>query len=240
MILGTFEIFSISYMPDISKSKTKSIEEGGRIMLPICIFENVSDRMGKVPLTFKIKKESKDTNVGMLEFFNDERKVIYSPSWVMKNIEAVNGDKIELDIVTLVRGEDITLCPSNDLFFTIEDKVKCLEKTLVNFPCLKNGDIIPFTHNNVIYELQITSTLPEDEIMTNECDINVNFEIKPDEPKPCYEDLMPEEEFTLFSGSGNTISGETSKKITPVKRKEYTRGSFPDYDFDKLLLKFER
>lgn len=241
MSLGTFRILPIKCKPCISEEKKKSIEEGGRILLPSHLLNEIS--FENSPTVFKISHEKEDgtfkeTNAGVLEFFNEDRDIIYSPTWIMKNIGVTNEDSVEVEEVRLVKGTDITLCPFNDLFFTIHDKVKVLEKALVNFPCLKKGDIIPVTHNKIIHELQITLTLPKDEIMINECDVNVDFEVKPEEPEPCFEEMMPEIHVP-FSGSGNTLGGGT---VGPqvIKRKEYTRGSLPDYDYVPNFLKFDR
>lgn len=240
MSIFKFKIFSISEMPGISKDKVKSVEAGGRILLPFHMLENYMSSYESLrgrPMIFRLTHK-KETVVGVLEFFDNKKNILYAPEWVMKNIEAVNGDCVRLKKTNLKKGTDIVLSPHHDLFFTIQDKVKVLERALVNFPCLKRGDTIPVTHNNFTHELLITSTLPVDEIMINECDINVDFAVRPDEPKPCYEDMMPEEP-SSFSGVGKTVNGDTIAP-TVVKRKPYTRGSLPDYDYDPFKLVFLR
>ena len=151
---------------------------GGRVCLPheflatnlhwpqLMIFEVTS-----------AKDDRRRVKCGVIEF-TAEPGQIYMPAWMLKRLDVSRRhDEVT---VNLIEGE--SLPKASLVLFRDEDghllrlgaKV-ILEKHLRAFPILSQGQVIPVEFNGKIYPVKIEKTLPENDVITVDANVSVDF-----------------------------------------------------------------
>jgi ubiquitin fusion degradation protein 1 len=103
-------------------SNPKTLEEGGKIIMPPSALSELTKQHIQYPMLFKLSSQrtSKITHCGVLEFVAEEGKV-YLPHWMMINIGLKEGDFVWVENVTLSLATFAKFQPQNVDFLDITD-----------------------------------------------------------------------------------------------------------------------
>ncbi|XP_067138813.1 ubiquitin recognition factor in ER-associated degradation protein 1-like [Centruroides vittatus] len=217
----TFNIECLS----ISNFKGKEFAEyGGQIILPLTILIQYSEFDIEYPILLKLSCKKLEevnqcyTHCGVLEF-SENIKSMYIPLWMMRKLNAENGDIISATLVELPSAKYVKFLPLSKEFFHISDFKKVLETTLLKYNCLTMGDKIVIYYKGKEYEICVKATEPMDSVCIIDCDLNVDIDFLVDNCKTD-SDSIEEKQVT------NLIEND-SKGI-------------PDFDYEFGTLKFIR
>ncbi|XP_023244822.1 ubiquitin recognition factor in ER-associated degradation protein 1-like [Centruroides sculpturatus] len=217
----TFNIECLS----ISNFEGKELEEyGGKIILPLTILIQYDEFDIEYPILLKLSCNKSEevnqcyTHCGVLEF-SENIKFMYIPFWMMRKLNAENGDIISATLVKLPTAKYVKFLPLTKEFFHISDFKKVLETTLLKYNCLTMGDNIVIYYQGKEYEICVKATEPMNSVCTIDCNLNVDIDFPVDYCKTD-SDSIEEKQFT------NLIENDS-------------RG-IPDFDYEIGTLKFIR
>lgn len=212
------------------KTDTKSLEAGGKIMLPPSALRQLSQLEIAFPMLFEITNNSngRKLHCGVLEFIANEGSVLM-PHWMMQNLGVEHGDLVKVESATLPKGTYVKLRPQSKSFIDIANPKAVLENTLRSFSALTRGSTIRIHYNQKQYDIDVVDIQPRDHgaISIVDTDVNVDFDTPADyvepvrQPKPapkleCFKDQeMTDEEPRLvtdgikaFTGAGARPNGK--------------------------------
>jgi len=189
---------------------------------------------------------------GVLEFVADEGKC-YLPFWMMQNLLVEEGALLTIRNASLPRGSFVKFQPHTKNFLDITNPRAVLERSLRNFTCLTQGDVIVLYYNDRNYYLTVLETKPAKAISIVETDISVDFAppldyveppksqnptpiptpalsipdtIQKDKGKTPAVEEDDKKKFTAFGGSGYSLKGTpTSTSPMAISHSKFTSSS---------------
>lgn len=217
---------------DKEKEARDSINEGGKIILPPDVLDELSRMSVEYPLTFSLTNHArqKTTHCGVLEFVAPH-STAFLPYWMMKNLMLNEGDEITISYAQLPQCTYAKLRPSTADFLDLTNPRIVLEKSLRKYACLTSGDTIAVTFGTHVYELGVVEVKPGPAVSIIECDFQLDFDVpegflpppKPVAPKaapvpvPAALPLPPApEEPSSFHGQGYSLRKKKSEPTTPA------------------------
>eukprot|EP00123_Amoebidium_parasiticum_P022997 comp9974_c0_seq1/m.4862 comp9974_c0_seq1/g.4862 ORF comp9974_c0_seq1/g.4862 comp9974_c0_seq1/m.4862 type:complete len:333 (-) comp9974_c0_seq1:784-1782(-) len=155
---------------------TAGIDQGGKILLPPSMLNELTQMEIAYPMLFELKNEKlqRRSHVGVLEFSAEEGRT-YLPQWMMTNLGLAGGELVVVSNVSLPKGTFAKFQAQSTDFLDISNQRAVLEKTLRNFACLTEDDTISLRYNDRDYELKVIETKPKGAISIIECDLHVDF-----------------------------------------------------------------
>ena len=225
--------------------KYKKLENSDKILIPMHIINNIKNKFEDIqfPLIFTIEKIDNE-GLNLLEELGMKKTIkcqayeflediddIYIPFRLMQNLWMNEATLVTLkySLNEYPKGEKIILRPHTSDFLEIDDPKIFLEKGLIeNYSVLSKQDIIAITYFDHTLYFDVLETFPEDTIIVNNTDLEVDFK-KPldfkDPPSP-EKILQPiiekkvqqltqnnntnikHENFIAFSGTGNRLGNK--------------------------------
>lgn len=117
---------------------------GGKVILPEFILEMLTFSGTNLPWTFRIspdKDHKLRTHVGVVDFTAPFGK-IFLPEWLFTQLGLKNAERIFLEYRVVEAGKFCQLLPINKDWIEVENAKRTLEKCLVNYQVLTEGDTI--------------------------------------------------------------------------------------------------
>ena len=225
--------------------KYKKLENSDKILIPMHIINNIKNKFEDIqfPLIFTIEKIDNE-GLNLLEELGMKKTIkcqayeflediddIYIPFRLMQNLWMNEATLVTLkySLNEYRKGEKIILRPHTSDFLEIDDPKIFLEKGLIeNYSVLSKEDIIGIAYFDHTLYFDVLETFPEDTIIVNNTDLEVDFK-KPldfkDPPSP-EKILQPiiekkvqqltqnnntnikHEDFIAFSGTGNRLGNK--------------------------------
>jgi len=103
------------------------------------------------------------------------------PSWILKNIEAEDGDVVCVRSVTLPKGSLVTLQPHDPTsFLTMEQPKEVLESVLRSYVALQSQDLLHVSFDHTLHAFTIVNTLPSYAIDIRDTDLRLEIQMPPD------------------------------------------------------------
>lgn len=225
----------------LTYSQNKSVERGGKLLLPLWALDSIYYMNVPSPYLFKLTNESNHrySHAGVLEFTADEDHVCV-PLWLMKHLGLKEEDKVTIESVSLPSATYCKLLPLTRNTAYISDSKAVLEENLRHFCCLTEGDILSIYEPNKIqiYKLKVEEIKPESAVSIICCDMDVDFDLpeKCKQKRSCKTVEKVKTEHQVFSGQGYRLDGtsETSSseyqslKNSKKRKSEQTFVSFSD------------
>jgi len=159
-------------------------EMGGKVCLPASALQDImggayshggyggySDSADFGPMVFEISGPSGRSFCGVYEFNANDGQVLI-PDWIMKNISATNGTKVQMRKVSLPPGTFFQLQPHSSAFQVTRG---ILEWVLRRFVALTEGDTINVEHDGQEYAFNVLQCKPARAISITDLDISVDF-----------------------------------------------------------------
>lgn len=168
-----YRCYSFSSFPE---NKMKDHQNGGKIILPESVLEELIECGAEFPLMFKLtnRKKNISTHVGVLEFSRIEEK-IFIPDWMITFLQIKEGCALDIESVVLKKGELIKIQPHSVNFLNLKNPKNILEYNLSKYSCLTVGDMITIKYGFDTYMLCVKETVPENAIYIIDCDLKVDF-----------------------------------------------------------------
>lgn len=212
------------------KTDTRTLEAGGKIILPPSALRQLSQLEIAYPMLFEMTNHAngRKLHCGVLEFIANEGSVLL-PHWMMQNLGVEHGDLIKVESATLPKGTYVKLRPQSKSFIEIANPKAVLENTLRSFSALTRGSTIRIHYNQKQYDIDVVDIKPRDHgaISIVDTDVNVDFDtpadyVEParqpapppkletfaDQEMPNVEPELPSEGIKAFSGAGARPNGK--------------------------------
>eukprot|EP01114_Cavostelium_apophysatum_P014512 TRINITY_DN3787_c0_g1_i6.p1 TRINITY_DN3787_c0_g1~~TRINITY_DN3787_c0_g1_i6.p1 ORF type:complete len:1009 (+),score=225.69 TRINITY_DN3787_c0_g1_i6:144-3170(+) len=180
----------------------KEIENGGKIILPMSALEELSHSeleggynihssinsgfmtntggfqgySEQSPLMiFELSTgKGKRSFCGVEEFTAEENQAVV-PKWIMENLQAKEGDTIQVRRVSLPKGNYVKLQPHNADFLEVNDTKAMLEWVLPKFVVMAVGDTIVIPYRNKKYSFHILEVRPGRAVHLIDSDVTTEF-----------------------------------------------------------------
>ncbi|KAK2989173.1 hypothetical protein RJ640_029365 [Escallonia rubra] len=165
------------------------VGDGNRVKMPASALEQFLSSGFQFPMLFEIKNPrcGRVSHCGVEEFTAEEGFVCL-PSSMMKNMQLLEGDLVNLTNTHLPKGTQMKIQPHTTKFIDQPNLKDLLEETLKKFSCVTTGDTIMITHSQEDYYLDILETKPLNAISLTDTDCEVDFapplDYKEPEKKP--------------------------------------------------------
>ncbi|KRH92125.1 Ubiquitin fusion-degradation protein [Pseudoloma neurophilia] len=116
---------------------------GGKVILPQRVLEDLSNLGVPAPFTFEVSHSNRIyvSHCGVLEFTGKDEEIVV-PEWLFQQLEMDQCGLLTVAYKKLIPGKSIELLPHSVDFLEIEDPKKELEKSLVHYQVLTQGDEI--------------------------------------------------------------------------------------------------
>jgi ubiquitin fusion degradation protein 1 len=156
------------------------------------------------PMLFQLNNRSmnRTTHCGVYEFSAPEG-CCYLPFWMMQNLMLGEGATIIVKNVSLPKAKFVKFRPQSVDFLDISNPRAVLEKTLRNYTCVSQGDIICIHYLNKNLYLEVVEVKPGTAASIVETDCEVDF----DEPVGY---VQPVKAPTPVAGPSSAPSGSSS------------------------------
>eukprot|EP00038_Savillea_parva_P026247 m.52669 g.52669 ORF g.52669 m.52669 type:complete len:362 (-) comp7388_c0_seq4:470-1555(-) len=230
---------SIAMMPGRER---RDADKGGKVFLPQSVLRQLTRLNIQYPMLFSLSsaKSGRKTHCGVLEFVADPG-CVNVPHWMLLNLAIQEGDQVEIESVNLPTAQFAKVQPQTQDFLDISNPKAVLEKTLRNFSCLTEADMIAIEYNGKTYELVVLELRPKhpsNAVCVVECDLELDFAppldyVEPPKdyghgpvtetdsaPLPTKEELeekaVLENVFQPYQGEGKRLDGKNDKAIPSV------------------------
>jgi ubiquitin fusion degradation protein 1 len=171
---------------DSSRNAT-ILNRSDKIIMPEAVLDHLH-RYSTIPCPYTFQLENNKTKQsaysGVLEFTSPDAHIVYIPRWLMLNLGVDDGDRLNINSVTLDKGSSIKLRPQSEKFFKISNPKALLERHLRNFTTLYQGEIITIQYLGRIFDIDVLETQPDYAINIIDTDINLEFVNMFDEDEP--------------------------------------------------------
>lgn len=193
-------------------------QKGDKILLPPSAFDMLARLQVDYPMLFRLTGNSgRTTHCGVLEFTAEEG-CAYLPFWMMQNLVLEEGALLTVRNVSLPKANMIKLQPQSTDFLEITNPRAVLEHALRNFSCVTENDILPISHNNKVYHLQLKQVQPAPAACIIETDCNVDFEAPVGYEEPSVTPpVSAGVSSSVASGQASSSLGNDNKEEEPVK-----------------------
>lgn len=160
------------------------------------------------PMLFQLNNRAmnRTTHCGVYEFSAPEGSC-YLPFWMMQNLMLGEGATIVVKNVSLPKAKFVKFRPQSVDFLEISNPRAVLEKTLRNYTCLSQGDVICIHYLSKNLYLEVVEVKPGTAASIVETDCEVDF----DEPVG----YVPP---TKVSSSTTPVSDATASGTSPTPR----------------------
>eukprot|EP00038_Savillea_parva_P026246 m.52658 g.52658 ORF g.52658 m.52658 type:complete len:338 (-) comp7388_c0_seq3:733-1746(-) len=167
---------SIAMMPGRER---RDADKGGKVFLPQSVLRQLTRLNIQYPMLFSLSsaKSGRKTHCGVLEFVADPG-CVNVPHWMLLNLAIQEGDQVEIESVNLPTAQFAKVQPQTQDFLDISNPKAVLEKTLRNFSCLTEADMIAIEYNGKTYELVVLELRPKhpsNAVCVVECDLELDF-----------------------------------------------------------------
>lgn len=145
-----------------SAANEPRLNEGGRILLPPSVLDDISRLSMVFPLQFKISTKHKKPRIvyaAVLEF-TAERGTVVLPDWMVDHLEiqTMKG-VVTLETCNLGAANILKLQPHTQDFIALKDPRTVLEKQLINYPVLTKGASIVIRHAGRDFRILVADLL---------------------------------------------------------------------------------
>ena len=226
--------------------KIKKLENSDKILIPMHIINRIKDKFDNIvyPLIFEIEKIDNEglnfmEGIGMKKIikcqvydFLEDIDDIYIPFRLMQNLWMNEGSLISLkySLKQHNKGTKIILRPHTSEFLDIDEPKVFLKNGLIeNYSILSKEDIISISYlENTLY-FDVLETFPENTIIVNNTDLEVDFENPLDYTDLDYKEIkIPEKKIEQSidkknHGISQDIDG-VNKEYSPFSGKGYRLG----------------
>ncbi|KAK3030794.1 hypothetical protein RJ639_037175 [Escallonia herrerae] len=225
------------------------VGDGNRVIMPTSALEHLLSSGVQFPMLFEIKnpRSGRVSHCGVQEFTAEEGFVCL-PSSMMKNMQLLEGDLVNLINTHLPKGTQMKIQPHTTKFIDQPNLKDLLEETLKKFSCATTGDTIMITHSQEDYYLDILETKPLNAVSLTDTDCEVDFapplDYKEPEKKPKAVTSKPhkaqegtekeEPRFRPFTGASWRLDGQHlttstmhNKESTAAVKGENTAAASP-------------
>lgn len=227
------------------------IEEGNKILLPVRILQEITDRFdGNMPspMIFSLSSlKSKNTvYVGVLEFEAPDNTCVL-PFWLFSEMKLTEGETLRLGLVNyLAKASFVKIRPHKTEFVMLPDPRSILEIHLRNFVCLTLNQTICIRFMGKEYYMDILELQPKTQynaVVLVDTDLNLEFAAPLDYVEPVRQPKAPEpvkgqtdaqipaKAEGPFAGAGTRLDGRQIKAATVPE---------PDNDYDPRKFKIPR
>jgi ubiquitin fusion degradation protein 1 len=248
--LGIHKLRSMEDLDYLSRTRLEELNSCGKVVLSEQILVRCTTRNGfPFPLVFKIEtipndNETSETQSLMcgVSTFEANRNEAHLPSWMMSRLSVYAGEEVNIYVVSqkIPRGSGILLQPMTSDFLEISNPKTVLERGLLSFTCISDGDTFPITYNERIYHVRVTETRPARTILLTDCDLEVEFMAPADHNKSLeIEDKSSQIEGRRIDGLPLSTDQIMDSNQHPKTIKAKRRGS-PDHNFKKGSINFCR
>eukprot|EP00002_Diphylleia_rotans_P023736 TRINITY_DN466_c0_g1_i7.p1 TRINITY_DN466_c0_g1~~TRINITY_DN466_c0_g1_i7.p1 ORF type:complete len:329 (-),score=54.88 TRINITY_DN466_c0_g1_i7:395-1381(-) len=185
-------------------------ERGGNIILPPSALDQLLKLPNASPMLFQLLNPStgRTTHCGVLEFVAEEGKMLL-PAWMLVNLEASEGDLIQVTFKPLSKGTFVKLQPETSNFLKVSNPRVVLERALRAYSAVSKNDRILIPYGSQRFYMKILETKPHDNICIIQTDLEVDFA----PPLDYVEPSLPQN--TQPMSIPNTLGGRTGD-TTPV------------------------
>ncbi|TFK55083.1 ubiquitin fusion degradation protein I [Heliocybe sulcata] len=156
----------------------ENVTYGGKIIMPPSALATLTQLDLETPWMFQLRNPANpaaSTHAGVLEFIAEEG-VVHLPYWMMKTLRLEEGDPVRLTGAELPKGQFVKIQAQTVHFLEVSDPKAVLEKSLRNFTCLTQGDIIEIQYNSIVFGFLIMETRPGNAgISVLNTDLEVDF-----------------------------------------------------------------
>lgn len=242
IFLGAHKLKAIDDLLDLSEARRQELKSCGKVILSQSVLERCTGYVNlPFPLIFRIESMEQQDIICGVSTFEAAHKEIHIPPWMMTRlgVEEEQSVKIFALTQTIPKGTDVLLQPMTSDFLEVSNPKAVLERGLLSFTCISDGETFPIAYNDRMYEMRVTETRPARTILLTDCDLSVEFMQPADYVEDKSHDSSHEESVKFSQGcrlDGRPISPcESTKKVKKAKRKES-----PDHSFKRGSLKFKR
>ncbi|KZT26398.1 UFD1-domain-containing protein [Neolentinus lepideus HHB14362 ss-1] len=167
--------YSVAMLPGRQR---ENVSYGGKIIMPPSSLATLTQLDLESPWMFQLRNPANpaaSTHAGVLEFIAEEG-CVHLPYWMMKTLRLNEGDPIRLTGAELPKGKFVKIQAQTVHFLEVSDPKAVLEKSLRNFTCLTQGDIIEIQYNSIVFGFLIMETRPGNSgISVLDTDLEVDF-----------------------------------------------------------------
>lgn len=228
------------------------IEEGNKILLPVRVLQEITDRSnGNMPnpMIFSLSsiKTKSTVYVGVLEFEAPENTCVL-PFWLFSEMKLAEGETLRLGLVTfLAKATFVKIRPHKTEFVMLPDPRSILEIHLRNFVCLTLGQTICIKFMGKEYYMDILELEPKTQYkacVLVDTDLKLEFAAALDYVEPVRQPKAPEppkpadsgqqqaaRPATPFGGAGTRLDGKPVKVMTNTE---------PENEYDPRKFKIPR
>jgi hypothetical protein len=103
------------------------------------------------------------------------------PSWILRNCRVCDGDIISVRMVSLPKGELVTLQPHDPTsFLSMSQPKEALESVLRSYVALQTHDLLHVAFDQTLYTFTIVKTLPDLAIDIRDTDLRLEIQMPSD------------------------------------------------------------
>lgn len=177
-----FEIKQTRPRPTYSPKHGTSLQDGETGQMSSSLSSaDASGMEPHVPHSHLISQPQLHKTYAGVSTFDAMEGYILIPSWILKNINAEDGDVVCVRTVTLPKGDLITLQPHDPTsFLEMEQPKEVLESVLRSYVAVQSHDLLHVSFDNKLHAFTIMHTLPSPSIDIRDTDLRLEIQMPPD------------------------------------------------------------
>mmetsp|Transcript_23424 Transcript_23424/g.54535 ORF Transcript_23424/g.54535 Transcript_23424/m.54535 type:complete len:405 (+) Transcript_23424:179-1393(+) len=154
----------------------EELETSNRLVLPPSALEKLTKLEVPSPMIFSVSDLDgrRKTHAGVLEF-NAPEDQCFMPLWMLRQLEAEEGDVLQISLVNLPKATSVKFRPASVALMRVYNPRALLENVLRNFVALTTGDTFAVSYNSQMYGIEVVETKPADAVSIFETDVHVEF-----------------------------------------------------------------
>lgn len=200
------------------------VKYSNKVLLPEEILRSLMKNKHNPPFFFKIENiEMKYGQVCGVQEFSAPPGVVHVPYHIMEGLGISEGQHVEIQLASPVKGTYIKIQPHTTSFINLSDPKALLEKVLSEkYPVMTEGHTIAIEYVNKVFHIDIVKTEPAHVIDILNVNLNVDFEQPLDYVEPVVNEKMEVEDI------------ERVEHLKPTKNAIKKYKKTVDYDIQKF------
>jgi len=161
-----------------SDNVLSQVKYSNKILLPEDILRSLMKKKHSPPFFFKVLNIDMDYGqVCGVQEFSAPPGVVHVPYHIMEDLGISEGQHIEIQLASPVKGTYIKIKPHKTEFINLDDPKEILEKVLSEkYPVVTRGHTIAIEHTHKVFYIDIVYTEPAPVIDILNVNLNVDFE----------------------------------------------------------------
>jgi len=154
----------------------EDLEAGNRLVMPPAALQRLQELGAPSPMMFEVSdlEGRRHTHAGVLEFVAPE-ETCYMPYWIMRQLQAEEGDVLRLVLKQLPKAKFVRFRPASVALHRVYDPKALLECGLRNYVALTIGDSFAVESNGQKYGLEVMELQPAEAASIIDTDLEVEF-----------------------------------------------------------------